>query len=173
MHKIFKYKLTESRTVELPINAKIIRIDHVNDGYYHGDFVWAIVDPEEKEKETLKFDEAYVSRMMKEVNKDHLYNDLTPVRIRITEVQEVELPGHAVSAGGVDGDIFLYCDEYDDRKDVVHLYKTGQSFKIHPDKLRYVGLNTIWIKQELGLYTFIVRKDDTVFSQETHEEEYD
>ncbi len=159
--------------MELPINAKIIRIDHVNDGYYHGDFVWAIVDPEEKRKEVIEFEQTYVETMMKEANKEHLFNDLTPVRLRVTEVQEVTLPGQAVSAGEVDGDIFLYCDEYEDRNDTVHLYKTGQSFKLHPDKLRYVGMNRIWIKQELGLYTFIVKKDDTVFSQENHEEAED
>lgn len=53
MKKIFKYPVPvrERFTMELPKGAKIIRVEDM-DGF---NALWAIVDPEEKEKETRSF----------------------------------------------------------------------------------------------------------------------
>ncbi len=100
-----------------------------------------------------------------------MHDDLEPVRISVLEVQKIKVPGYIMSAGDVNGALFIYCDTAEDneRYEEIHIYKTGQSFKLHPSELRYVGLNKIWIKQELGMYTFVVRKDKSVFGGETHE----
>lgn len=59
-----------------------------------------------------------------------------------------------------DGDIFVYCDPADQevRTWNIAVFKTGQRIDIDVDKLTYLGLNRLWIVQELGLYTFLVNE---------------
>ena len=43
--KIFKYRI-ENGKATFPKDAHILRVDRVDDDFYKGDFLWAIVDPE-------------------------------------------------------------------------------------------------------------------------------
>lgn len=55
MHTIFKYQIINSKSV-IPIDAHIIRIDHVDDGFYKGDFIWAIVDTDQTQMVDFEWD---------------------------------------------------------------------------------------------------------------------
>lgn len=57
MHKIFKYSIPtkEKYVIELPMDAKIIRVEDV-DGLF---FLWAIVNPEEDHPVEKRFLEFY------------------------------------------------------------------------------------------------------------------
>ena len=85
-HAIFKYELgcLEKQVINLPLGAKIIRVDDVEGKFY----LWAMV------------------------------NKTNP-----TEPRHIEM------------------------------YKTGQPIP-NPDGLTYLGLCTLFVAQELGLYTF-------------------
>ena len=58
MKKIFKYELSikEKQEIELPINAKIIRVDDV-DGKF---FLWAIVEVSDEDTEEIDTEIRYI-----------------------------------------------------------------------------------------------------------------
>lgn len=150
--KIFKYTIKDGSTM-IPANAKILRIDHVDDGFYLGDFLWAIVDPAETQMQQFNWDGIYYSAA------PHVRSGLEKIPLKVKEKQTVTLNNSSlVCAGEDDGTICLWA-----RPAPVHevvdivVYKTGQQIDIPIEKLEYLGLNRLWIIQELGLYTFRVK----------------
>lgn len=160
MNKIFKYEVKDG-LVTRPKFAHILRVDHVDDGFYKGDFLWAIVDTEEKEMITHKvfFNPYSAANLLPDEP------DLTPLQISVKEKQKIFVPGKPEAAGEKDGKLYIYyypgngvAKEYN-----VVLYKTGQEIVEPIHKLKYIGLNRLWIIQELGLYSFIYNDLDHPF----------
>lgn len=150
MNKIFKYEIKEGKT-KIPKGARILRIDHVDDGFYNGDYLWAIVDTEEKEMLDFNWD----GNMYSAARTPDNY--MLPFRIKVKEKQSVQFPDFKIKcAGEFDGEIRLWCEpDPGNRKTTeIVVYKTGQEIDIPIDKLKYLGLNRLWIVMELGLYTF-------------------
>lgn len=163
MFKIFKYPLDlKTGIVVMPENARIIRVDHVNDKFYNGDFVWAIVQVGDPSIEVnlhgtkwLKHKlvtDTYAIAPQKSYNPYHV--ERLPLGVK--EKQSVDIIGHVVGAGEEDGRIFLeyYHDEAKHETLNLAFYKTGQEIDIPVEKLEYIGLCRLWIIQELGLYCF-------------------
>lgn len=152
MKKIFKYDYDkETGEVKIPLGAEILRIDHVDDGFYKGDFLWAIVDTQE---ECVR---QYISPSMGFpfcAGRGDLIPKCEAIKIKIKEDQIVKC-GTPVYAQEKDGDIFIYSlpDGVSEKRILV--FKTGQEIPVDTDRLTYLGLNRLWIIQELGLYTFL------------------
>jgi len=154
MHKIFKYEIKNNHT-KIPIESNILRIDHVDDGFYKGDFLWAIVDVDQNEMVDFEWDgKPYSAARIP----DPYY--MNNKQLKVKEKQSIEIGGYPISAGEQDGMINVYYDiesttcnlkKYD-----IAVFKTGQEIDVPVEKLRYLGLNRLWIIQELGLYTFEV-----------------
>lgn len=140
--KIFKYEVKEGSTL-IPKRSTVIRVSHVDDGFYKGDFVWAIVDPEDTEE----------TRVLQVGESPPLNHECTQ-ELRVTEKQTVEgiLP-HGV--GEDNGKIYLHGEPDPGAKYEVCFFKTGQEIDIDLNEYFYIGLCRLWIVQELGLYTFI------------------
>lgn len=153
MHKIFKYDYDrEMQRAILPTNAKILRVDHVDDGFYKGDFVWAIVDTNETEKVSVTIP---VYWLHENLNPLHIYYRAEELKVK--EKQEITIKGIPMSAGEGDGKIFVYYAGTEEEKTYkIGVFKTGQEIDVPVEKLRYLGLNRLWIVQELGLYTFLI-----------------
>lgn len=154
--RIFKYTLEERNGkyyASMPSHSQIIRTDYVDDGYYKGHFVWAIVN---------LFDE--------NVEREVKYNPTTTagnfpllkkVELGVLEKQEVFIP--------LDSNIYRVIDNngrlyglmsgglvYDRLKKVkISFYKTGQEITENVSKLKYIGWCRLWIGMELCLYAFV------------------
>lgn len=145
---IFKYGVVDGFAL-IPEGARIIRQDHVDDGFYKGDFVWAIVDRDSKPSIQHKFIQ----------DKELIVGTFMSHRLAVKEKQTINC-SKPVAAKEVDGNIYIYsnydCNTKQDWK--IAVYKTGQDIDLDVDKLEYLGLNRLWIVQELGLYTFLVHE---------------
>lgn len=164
MNKIFKYKVDDSGCSVIPKNSHVIRAAHVDDGFYKGDFLWAIIDTEDL-NETISFNlKDSIDPITKMSWYESLNIDFIPkgarYQIAVKEKQVIPLRGIPYGAHEEDGKIYVYYFE-DIRMSIeyyrIAVYKTGQEIDIPLEKLQYLGLNRIWIIQELGLYTFLVK----------------
>lgn len=165
MKKIFKYDYDrETGRVVMPENASVIRIAHVDDGFYKGDFLWAIVTVGDANVERFVTETALREILYPELLKTAMPlaapGTFERVELRVKEKQTVSTKGYPIAAGEEDGKLYLYCavSPLSEGDYEIAFYKTGQEIDIPVKNLRYVGLNRIWIIQELGLYTFIVQK---------------
>jgi hypothetical protein len=149
--KIFKYPIS-NHIIEAPINRTTIRIDHVDDGFYpKGDYLWAIVDPDdEKVVQKLSPDEQ-VQFAIRDGDPD--VGHLEEIELRVKEKQEI-FSGLPVYAQEDDGKMYVYCLKEEPRIHKICVYKTGQEMDIDPAELKYIGFNRLWIIQELCLYVF-------------------
>ena len=153
--KIFKYPVTHNDKgyfINCPKDIRIIRMNHVDDGFYKGDFVWGIIDPSH-DNEVMKID--YIESNL----------DLIPrsfrLQLQVKEKQTVRIQGTPILAKDDDGLLYLYYDlsiGIPERDYTIVVYKTGQEIDEPIEELEYLGLCRLWIMQELGLYTFIHRK---------------
>lgn len=143
--KIFKYRI-ENGFASYPENAIVIRTDHVDDGFYFGDFLWAIVEPGQ-ENVRQKVDRVGWSLAPKPDV------PLNKVQIAVKEKQIIR-SGTPVYAHEDDGKIYVYCLYDTVRNHEIAVYKTGQQIDVNISDYTYIGLNRLWIIQELGLYTF-------------------
>jgi len=154
--KIFKYRIEEGKAI-FPENAQILRIDHVDDGFYNGDFLWAIVDPEwdciqQDVEMPLEEDKIYPKALRSiQFNRSIL---------AVKEKQEISLPSKPIYASDLDGFLWVF---YEDNKNVAENYeiacfKTGQEIDLPVESLEYLGLCRLWIMQELALYCFLVKE---------------
>lgn len=169
MLKIFKYQFDENGVATIPEDAWVIRKDHVDDGFYLGDFVWANVDTEKLEPtQTVKFDLDSTGKLY---SVDGLKNalkaaltirsknrecDMTLEQVGVTEKQILEgiVPCYITEddkgklwVGGEVGD--------EDTKYELAFFKTGQEIDVDIKDYIYIGLGRLWIIQELGLYAFV------------------
>jgi len=147
--KIFKYTVNDLHHAYIPRGSQVLRQDFVDDGFYKGKFVWAIVDP--SNQEYVLHDYAQDQPLQ--------IKGLKKVRLVVKEKQTILSP-RPIAAGEQHGDIFVYCDPTDleVRMWNIAVFKTGQRIDIDVDRLTYLGLNRLWIVQELGLYTFLVNE---------------
>lgn len=178
MNKIFKYTIAPNGRVYMPKDHTLLRVDYVDDGFYKGNFVWAIVDSEDQDMEHIKLDcieyDSYqtvtdptVHEYMIRIHtyslspKPELLECYDKTQLAVKEKQTVELDGKPEFAEDDNGMMYIYS-----RKDnrwghtnpyKIAVYKTGQEIIEPLDKLQYLGLNKLWIMQELGLYTFLVK----------------
>lgn len=158
MFKIFKYELDPITRSALMPRCIPLRVDHVDDGFYKGDFVWAIVDENEGLKHNQYFHEKSWSASP-EPNTIELY---TRQELLVKEKQQIHIRGVPIYADNGDGKMFVYYDHRGPSAEIethtIAVYKTGQPIDIPIEKLTYLGLNRLWIIQELGLYTFLVNE---------------
>lgn len=148
MKKIFKYKYCPiSKTAVMPLDAQILRVDHVDDGFYKGDFVWAIVEVGDEN----------IEKVIESAPKQIPITDFPNiVELRVKEKQIINTMGYPCGAGEIDGKIYIGCVGDLEHESTIAVYKTGQEIDLPVEKLVYLGLNRLWIIQELGLYTFFV-----------------
>lgn len=166
-YKIFKYSASiteDGYNANLPKTSVIIRCDKVATEH----FVWAIVDPEDKIYEPKTVDPNSFIR--------NRPDNLSYGNIGIIEEQILDLPNPPEYVEFGDGFAFAYYERArDDQKEEVYSpfsgfdtitklkrykligRKTGQEIGYSPDQLTYLGMLKIWIKQELGIYMFLVR----------------
>lgn len=160
MHKIFKYDL-ENRDgkwyCNLPKDSVIIRTDYVDDGYYKGFFVWAIVDPEDKD-----FEETEVPF----IPTDDSIPKTDSCQLGYVEDQSVELPNNIKidKVRSENGKLFLHYHTYNPLESSIKkskyriiLRKTGQEIGLPLTDIIYIGWGRLWIKQELAVYAFLVK----------------
>ena len=155
--KIFKYQLEERNGkyyTSMPSQSQIIRTDYVDDGYYKGHFVWAIVNPEHENVE-------------REVSfkPSSTYNISFPMlkkeQLGVLEKQEIQIPADSNVVGVFDRSGKLYARLsggliFDKLKTVkICFYKTGQEITENVSNLKYIGWCRLFIKQELALYAFV------------------
>ena len=157
--KIFKYDLFQENDkwyAECPV-GQVIRTDYVNDGFYKGNFVWIIVDPDDKNKSKREI--SWIKTKTKQDFVDYPSNQLS-----ILERQHVLMRDGAkpVGVADVNGRFYLYYDYEEFNWDTIYLeirgYKTGQEIDIPEEQLEYLGLCRLWMKQELAIYFFVVRR---------------
>lgn len=156
MNKIFKYDLYQRDNEWFFMGPKdiiVIRTDEVHDDFYDGIFVWAIVDPEDKEFvehrtafSPTNFDHPGVSK-----------------KIGFLEEQYVVLPDPCKIFGLYTSYGFLniaYSGSALGRvkSHKLILRKTGQEIGYPLDKITYIGWGALFIKQELAVYGFLVRE---------------
>ena len=151
MNKIFKYKI-ENNHVKIPVGAIILRIDHVDDGFYKGNFLWAIVEVGDRDMFDYYWNgKPYSAAKIPDSCK------MSKHQLKVKEKQSIDIEGYPISAGEEDGEIYVYSDiniHFKLHRYNIAVFKTGQNIDIPIEKLRYLGLNRLWIIQELGLYTF-------------------
>lgn len=153
MHKIFKYKWNpETGEVEMPEKAIILRADHVDDGFYLGNFVWAIVDT----KDPIVFRKLEIPPSYSLVEEPD-FLQVNEYQLSVKEKQDIWV-GKPVFAREDDGIMKVFCGFSENKAYTIAVYKTGQEIDVPIEKLRYIGLNRLWIIQELGLYTFVVEE---------------
>ena len=151
MKKIFKYTYNpETRTASLPEDAVILRVDYVDDGFYKGHFVWAIVT----------VGEPNVERSVEPIScwkPDGSYMTVS-TELRVKEKQTITTYGLPVKAGEQDGKLYVHClHDGPKQEHQIAFYKTGQIIDLPVEKLEYVGFSRLWIVQELCLYVFHVK----------------
>lgn len=148
--KIFKYEVQETsrgQYIAAPKNIKIIRMNHVDDGFYKGDFVWGIVDPKEPNIIiSIDFVDEVIDSIPMSLSKE----------LRVKEKQDVVIYGEPLLAKDVDGKLFIYYSGGPLNEVKIAFYKTGQEIDEPLNSLEYIGLCRLWIVQELGLYAFVV-----------------
>lgn len=156
MHRIFKYDLLiggEGQNQYFYANCpqgRVIRTDYVDDGYYKGNFVWIIVDPEDKDIQERKIEWINGTPIKTGSNK----------QIGVLEKQFTYLPVNAKINSVYDAEGMFWLDY---TRPETHLglekvclkgYKTGQEILDNVDDLEYIGFCKLWILQELGVYFF-------------------
>lgn len=147
---------------ETPEFLQVLRIDHVDDGQYKGDFIWGIVDTD-----NLNIKERDYSYLKFPFNKGASESDLIESgvefkshKLKVKEAQDIFIAGCLVGASELDGDIFVHYtpENKEAHKERIVVYKTGQEIREPIENLQYLGLNRLWIVQELGVYTFRFKK---------------
>jgi hypothetical protein len=160
MYKIFKYEVDrQSGKVNMPVFEAILRVAHVDDGFYKGDFVWAIVNVENPAFEQFLEHHLLVQLHYGEDKTSDFFDphEFEKQELRVKEKQTIEVPGILCGAGEEDGKIYVHyipTDSSERTYDIV-VFKTGQEIDVPVERLKYLGLNRLWIIQELGLYTFL------------------
>ena len=154
MNKIFKYDLYQRDNKWFfmgPKDVIVIRTDEVHDDFYDGIFCWCIVDPDDKEMiehETIfsktSFDYPGVSK-----------------KIGFIEEQLLLLPKKCSIQGIVSRSGFMNLHYHGNYLNGIKSYKlilrkTGQEIGYPRDKITYIGFGSLFIKQELAVYGFIV-----------------
>lgn len=149
--KIFKYLYDFSTGyVEMPIDAIPIRADYINDGFYEGEFIWAIVDPE---KPTVG--QYFICRKGFGRKNPPLGENTQKIELRVKEKQTIQANGDPFFAGEDNGKLYVFCRTGGPLKDYnIVFYKTGQEINEPVEELTYLGINRLWIVQELGLFSF-------------------
>jgi len=155
--KIFKYTVRQSNGrhyILAPKNIKIIRMGHVDDGFYKGDFVWGIVHPEDSQ----------VLQYIDYVETSNCIPRSFRTQLAVKEKQTLKISGKPIAASDIDGKLYLFHTIEDKQQayDIV-FYKTGQPINEPLEDLQYLGLCRLWIMQELGLYTFLIRNKNESF----------
>jgi len=152
MKKIFKYRVNDGYAI-MPQEHKLIRVDYVNDSQYEGWFAWSIVDTEKLETTQKRF----VGRDI-EVTAAPFSSKKGLVRheMKVKEKQDIWLLSPPVFAEEDDGKVYIYTEDKLVKREQYNIcfYKTGQELPDNINDFTYIGLNRIWIVQELGLYTF-------------------
>jgi len=160
MYKIFKYPVWEDNGrnhITIPVKHKTIRLEYVDDGFYKGWFVWAIVDTQ------------HTTMISKTVNlsaADAQYIAPKPkyMQIGLLEEQIVYIPSNCfiTNVSFIEGKCYLFYEEYTLSKGTYTGYslkgrKTGQELGFDPEEYNCVGWLKPWIKQELCVYVFAKR----------------
>jgi hypothetical protein len=167
MNKIFKYEITKNGggldVITAPEQRTTIRIDHVDDGFYKGDFLWAIVDTasENVTQPVTQLDYEYTNHLnwIKNTKQTHQFSRR---ELAVKEKQTIN-SGKPVFAEEDDGKLYVYClldGPIEER--TICFYKTGQEIDMPVDELIYIGINRLWIVQELGLYTFVYEDENAL-----------
>jgi len=153
IYKIFKYSIDPvTRIAEMP-RGQGLRVDYVDDGFYKGDYVWAIVDSNDKDKFDFPFPSSKWSKSPRPENLSFFEKK----ELKVKEKQEILSYGEPFYAEEDDGKMFVYCGETDrsyEKSHKIAVFKTGQKIDLPLEKMTYLGLNRLWIIQELGLYVF-------------------
>lgn len=156
MHKIFKYDLLiggEGQDQYFYANCpdgKVIRTDYVDDGYYKGNFVWIIVDPEDKDIQHRRIE--WINGVPIKTGNN--------IQIAVLERQFILLPVGCTINNVYDAEGMFWLDytppkaDYGLQRIKLLGYKTGQEILDNIDDLEYIGFCKLWIKQELGVYFF-------------------
>lgn len=158
-YKIFKYTIDPVTRIARMPHGRILRVDHVDDGFYpKGDYVWAIVDADDKDFFECPFPVGnWSAAPSPTITRNHEFYEL-----KVKEKQTLELYQQPIFAQEDDGKLFVWTNpvslEDKPKEYKIAVYKTGQKIDIDPDKLTYIGLCRLWIVQELGLYTFLVNE---------------
>lgn len=149
MKKIFKYKYDSlTGKVTMPESGIVLRTDFVE-----GEFLWAIVDTLDPLVERRLNLPLGWSLNQKPENQ----YKLNQIRLKVKEKQEF-FGFKPLYAKEKDGEMFVYTNWSSDTPVGYHkvaVYKTGQEIIEPIEELTYLGLNRLWIIQELGLYTFL------------------
>jgi hypothetical protein len=157
MNKIFKYRWNyKTGEVEMPEDAKVIRCAFVDDGFYFGDFVWAIVDPTSlnvQKKLSLPRDWSLNAEF--DFFKKGVYGSVSyrSYPLKVKEKQKI-VCGKPMFVSEEDGTIMIYCEKGKGEQYEIAFFKTGQEIDIDINEWEYLGLARLWIIQELGLYTW-------------------
>jgi hypothetical protein len=162
MYKIFKYPVWEDNGrnhITIPENHKVIRLEYVDDGFYKGWFVWAIVDPH---------DTTMISKTVNLSAADAQYIAPKPkyLQIGLMEDQDIYLPSNCfiTEVKFIFGKCYIFYEEFCASKGTYTKYnlkgrKTGQELGFDPEEYSYIGCLKPWIKQELCVYVFSKRFD--------------
>lgn len=167
MNKIFKYKITKNEdgvdVITAPNQRTTIRIDNVDDGFYKGNFLWAIVDTTSKNftQPVTQLDYEY-PKYIDWIKNTRTTHNLDKIELSVKEKQIIK-SGKPVFAEEGDGKLYIYCLIDDPIKErTICFYKTGQEIDMPVDELIYIGINRLWIVQELGLYTFVYEDENSL-----------
>lgn len=156
MKKIFKYDLKiggegqdQCWYANCP-KGRVIRTDYVDDGFYKGNFVWIIVDSEDKDIQ---------ERKIQWINNTPIKTG-NNIQIGVLEKQFIILPVGCTINSVYDAEGMFWLD-YTEPKTPLGLqrvcikgYKTGQEIVDNIDNMEYINFCRIWIKQELCIYFF-------------------
>lgn len=133
-------------------------MDHVDDGFYKGDFCWAIVDTDDLENLfEVKYDpEKYSLDSFRDKRVFSIRESegiLVSRSLAVKEKQVISgiIPSFVEETQGT----LNVCGVGDsDSKYEICFFKTGQEIDIPVKEYEYIGLCRLWIVQELALYTF-------------------
>lgn len=154
MFKIFKYEVDPATRLALVPKCTPLRVDYVDDGFYTGHFVWAIVD----ENDGLKFNQHFPDVSWSACPPPESFINVPYEYLRVKEKQEIYTDGPIIYTRESDGRMVVYYKRTGELTlNHIAVYKTGQAIDLPIERLHYLGLNRLWIIQELGLYTFLVK----------------
>lgn len=152
MYKIFKYPAgyEHGKLYAWMPEGKIIRSGWVEDNQYKGYWVWAIVDPEDK-----NFKKTFIDIKKEDVN----LNKLSRIQLGILEEQSISVKSTLIKTEimVLEGKIYLYYNEtmtHEEELIKIVGYKTGQKIPYHPDNMFYLGCAPLVIKDEICIYFF-------------------
>lgn len=155
MYKIFKYDVDPlTRSAMMPKGIPL-RADYVDDGFYKGHYAWSIVD----ENDSAKFMHAFPDVKWSACPAPQPSDKVIIRDLKVKEKQDIYIEGDPIYAQEADGTMQIharYTGKLTHHK--IAVYKTGQAIDLPIEKLTYLGLNRLWIIQELGLYTFLVNE---------------